>query len=318
MNVPWIERREGGNIFALTLIKTAALLLGRNIARASLVPITAYFLIRRQPEHRASRAYLRRAFKREPTLWEIARHFYHFAAVTLDRVYFLTNRLAKFDVRTYGLDQLDHALSLGKGVLLVGAHVGSFDALRALSTLRPDVTLRVVIDEEHSPALSRTLRKLDPGLAAGVINPRRSGTSVAIEIGQALRSGALVTLLADRQRPGNATTVVEFLDGKVAVPVAPWQIAAALHVPVMLCVGLYRGDNCYDLHFELLTEDMAADRHGREQLIRSTAQRFADRLAALLRSAPYNWFNFYEFWNPTNTVHRPADPIVRERDFSGG
>ena len=97
-----------------------------------------------------------------------------------------------------GLEQLHHAMDLGRGVLLVGAHVGSFDALRAASTLRPDVTSRVVLDAAHSPALSAILKQLNPQIAAGIINPRKDGTSVALEIGAALNQGALVTMLADR------------------------------------------------------------------------------------------------------------------------
>lgn len=316
MTALWMERREGGNVLALKLIKIAALFLGRHVARFSLAPITAYFLIRRAPERRASRSYLRRVLEREPSLFEIARHFYHFAAVTLDRVYFLTNRLRKFDIRTVGLDDLNHAMSLGRGVLLIGAHVGSFDALRALSTLRSDVTVRVVLDEEHSPALSATLRELDPQMAAGIINPRRSGTAVALEIGHALRAGALVTLLGDRRRPGNATTVVEFLDGPVAVPIAPWQIAIALQVPIVLCIGLYRGGNRYELHFALLAETLLTDRKRRDLLVHSIAQQFADRLAALVRTAPYNWFNFYEFWDPSPAAHESPDPLGRDDDCS--
>lgn len=317
MTVHWIERREGGNVVALKLIKTAAVLFGRRITRLSLLPITIYFLIRRKPERLASRAYLRRALSREPSVFEIARHFHHFAAVTLDRVYFLTNQLEEFEARTFGLDELDRALSFGRGVLMVGAHVGSFDALRALSTLRPDVTLRVVLDEEHSPALSNTLRELDPEMAASIINPRKSGAAVAIEIGQALRAGGLVTLLADRVRPGNPTITVDFLGDTIRLPIAPWQIASALHVPIVLCVGLFQGRNRYDLHFQLLSEALVADRRDRRQLMQATAQRFADHLAALLFSAPYNWFNFYEFWNTSATAHQPSDYLVGDGGSSG-
>ena len=69
---------------------------------------------------------------------EIARHFHAFAGVTLDRLYFLTDSLWRFDIRFDGLEDLHRAMDMGRGVLLIGAHVGSFDALRAASTYRPD------------------------------------------------------------------------------------------------------------------------------------------------------------------------------------
>ena len=310
MTDAWLKRPEGGSRLALRLLVGVALGLGRKVARVVLYPVTAYFMIRRGPERRASRAYLARVLGRAPTWLEVARHFHTFAGVTLDRVFFLSESMGRFDVRLIGLEELHHAMDLGRGVLLVGAHVGSFDALRAASTLRPDVTLRVVLDTEHSPALSAILRQLNPRIAAGIINPRKDGTAVALEIGAALNQGALVTMLADRGRPGNVTASVDFLGHPAELPTAPWQIAAALHVPIVLCVGLYRGGSRYDLHFELLTERLQVDRKQRQQQLREVVQDFANRLAAMLRVAPYNWFNFYDFWND-----RPAGD---DRPHAGG
>jgi predicted LPLAT superfamily acyltransferase len=307
MTGDWLKRPEGGSSFALRLFTAVALGLGRTVSRLVLLPITAYFLLRRGPERRASRAYLSYVLGRDPTWLEVARHFHAFAGVTLDRVYFLTESLWRFDMRLIGLEELHRAMDLGRGVLLIGAHVGSFDALRAASTHRPDVTVRVVLDAEHSPALSTILKQLNPRIAAGIINPRQDGTAVALEIGTALNQGALVTMLADRGRPGNATARVDFLGHPAEFPTAPWQIAAALHVPVVLCVGLYRGGNRYDLHFEMVTEQLHIDRRQRQLQLRVVVQDFANRLAALVRAAPYNWFNFYDFWNEPATGDTHAD-----------
>ena len=56
----WLERPEGGSAWALRLFTAIALGLGRTVSRLILLPITAYFLLRRAPERRASRAYLAR------------------------------------------------------------------------------------------------------------------------------------------------------------------------------------------------------------------------------------------------------------------
>ena len=314
----WLDRPEGGTAWALKLILLVALRLGRSVSRIVLIPITCYFLLRRAPERRASRDYLTRVLGRAPTWLEVARHFHTFAGVTLDRVYYLTRSPDYFDTRLIGIEQLHRAMDLGRGVLLIGAHVGSFDALRATSTLRPDVTVRVVLDAEHSPILSALLRQLNPKIADGVINPRQDGTAVALEIGAALNSGALVTMLGDRGRPGNSTTSAEFLGGTAEFPTAPWQIAAALHVPVVLCAGLYRGGRRYDLHFELIAEQLQVERSQRQEKLRVLVQDYADRLTALLRSAPYNWFNFYDFWNSSGQGDRRGPAGARDGHAAGG
>ena len=60
----WKARPEGGGLFALWLIRTIARRLGRRVARPLLWPITGYFLLKRGPERRASRAYLSRVLGR--------------------------------------------------------------------------------------------------------------------------------------------------------------------------------------------------------------------------------------------------------------
>ena len=297
MTRAWLERPEGGSAFAIRLFTAIALSLGRGISRAVLLPISAYFMVRRGPERRASRAYLTRVLGRRPTLLEVARHFHTFAGVTLDRVFLLSGNLRRFDTRIIGLEELHRVMEFGRGVLLLGAHAGSFDALRVLSLQRPDVTFRVVLDAEHSPALSAVLKALNPEIAASIINPRQDGTVVALEIGAALQQRALVTMLADRGRPGNASVSVDFLGSPAEFPTAPWLIAAALHVPVVFCIGLFRGGKRYDLHFEVLEEELRVARRQRQEQLRVAVQKFADRLAHHVRLAPYNWFNFYDFWN---------------------
>jgi predicted LPLAT superfamily acyltransferase len=292
----WLDRPEGGNALALRLIMAIGLGLGRGVARLVLLPITAYFLIRRGPERRASREFLALALGRPPTLGEIARHFHTFAGVTLDRVFLLAGRLEKFDIRVIGLETLHRALDGGQGVLLLGAHAGSFDALRVLSLERPDVEVRVVLDTGHSPVLSSILESLNPKMAASIINPRQGSVAVVLEIGAALERGAVVTMLADRSRPGNEDVSVNFFGRQADIPLSPWQIASVLKVPVVLCMGLFMGGNRYDLHFEVLEEKLTVARDQRAAVLGRAAQKFAARLEHYVRLAPYNWFNFYDFW----------------------
>lgn len=321
MKQEWIERPEGGGVLGYQIMRAIAVVCGRTVARALLYPITAYFLLVRGPERRASRAYLRRIFGREPRIWEVFHHFFVFAAITLDRLYLLSERFKRFDIRVFGLEELKARQAQNRGVLLLGAHLGSFDALRVLSELGRDVKVRAVIDIEQNPAISRVLNALNPSLAATIINARQDGATTALAIKEALDERALVTMLAERARPGNAVVAVDFLGAAAPLPTAPWQLAAVLKVPVMLCFGLYRGGNRYDLHFEPFADEIALPRQGRDAALRAIVQRFADRLAHHARSAPYNWFNFYDFWHthfrPDTASSAPRGRAADGADDSG-
>ena len=295
MTDKWVKRPEGGAPLALRLLCSFAFTFGRGPARALLHPITLYFMLRRGPERRASRAFLSRVLGRRATAADIYRHILCFAQVTLDRLFLLREGTKRFKIECTGLEEVHRLLSFGRGILLYGAHFGSYEVTRVLGLSRPDIRFRTVIDIDQNPMMSRLLNALNPALAKTVINSREAGPGVALAIKDALDEGALVALLADRPRPGGKALDTEFLGGSASFPTAPWELAAALGAPVMLCFGVYLGGNRYHLYFETLAERVRRERDGGRPMA-DWIREFADRVAVQVRGARHNWFNFYDFW----------------------
>lgn len=320
----WKRRPEGGGRAAIRLIAGIARHGGRGIGRLCLYPITAYFLLVRGSERRASRAYLGRALGRCASLWDVARHIHTFAATILDRVFLLGGRMDLFDIRTDGTQALLEQLDEGRGVLLFGSHLGSFDALRALGRQRSDLKLRVLLDRAHNAAITELLAELDPGLAAGIIDAGQGGPAVVLAIQQALEEGAMVALLVDRARPGETALQAPLLGAPAPFPTAPWLIASVLKAPVMLAFGLYRGGNRYDLLFEPFAPALDVPRAQRAEALSALVHRYAGRLEQHLHGAPWNWFNFYDFWHSDVPLSAPLDAGdapgrgLRQRARDGG
>ncbi len=328
MSARWKQRPEGGGRFAIWLIRSIARHGGRRLGRACLYLITPYFLVRRGPERRASRAWLSRALGRPATIMEVARHIHTFAATILDRIFLLSGELQRFAISIEGLPALDAQLRAGRGVLLFGSHLGSFEVLRVLACARPDLGLRVVLDKGHNPAMTELLDALNPRVAATVIDAGRPGTEILMAIDEALREGCMVALLVDRAQPGEPAQDVPFFGAPAPFPLAPWQVAAVLGAPVMLAFGLYRGGNRYDLRFEPFSDGEAVPRPERRAHVAALIRRYAARLEDLGRRYPYNWFNFYDYWD-THSARgdheaarggdgRPGDGDDRDRSARNG
>lgn len=290
---PWLAQRERSNEPALRLLVWIARRLGRRAGRAALVPVCLYFLLFSLKARAASRDYLRRVLGRRPNPADLFRHYYAFASVALDRVFFLSDRWELFDIAIHGEHALRERLDRGQGCFLLGAHLGSFEALRAPARRR-GLRVNLVMFEDNARNTARVLRAVDPRLEDDVI--ALGAPDSMLRLNGCLAGGGWVGMLGDRVLREGAQVRAPFLGGTAVFPTAPFRIAAIAGQPIVLMVGLYLGANRYALHFEHLADAPGARRAERDGVIGELVRRYAARLEHYCRLAPYNWFNFYDFW----------------------
>jgi predicted LPLAT superfamily acyltransferase len=264
--------------------------------RRFLYLISLYYFLRRGAERRASRDYLTRLFGRTASFGQVFKHIHYFSTTMLDRIYLLAHGERDFDIEVNGLEQLQHYIAQGRGVLLVGSHQGSFEVLRTLAARCPEVPLRVLLDKQKTPAITELLEALAPEVGEAVIDVSQGGAATTLAMAETCRTGGMVALLADRGRAHETLRRVDFLGAPAPFPIGPWLLASTLQVPVILCFGLYRGGRRYTLSFELFAEQIDIPRESRHQAIDAILHRYAQRLEYYARLEPYNWFNFYDFW----------------------
>jgi predicted LPLAT superfamily acyltransferase len=272
-----------------------SLTLGRTAARLLLYPISAYFLVFSVRARAASRKYLRKVLGREPGMADLFRHYHTFAATILDRVFLLKGEYSRFAIRTFNEEIVIDAAAHGEGCFLVGAHMGSFEVIRSLGRHARGLKVAMVLYEENGRKLHAVLEAINPELPLQIIPLGHVDSMLRVE--RALESGAFVGMLADRTITGEDTIACSFLGEPARLPVGPFRLAAMLKRPVVLMFGLYRGGNRYDIHFERLADLRDVDRKRRAAVIEQTLQRYVERLEHYCHLAPYNWFNFYDYWS---------------------
>lgn len=294
MPARWAAQGEGGSLRLVRLLLRLILLLGPRLSAMLLLPpATVWYLATSAQARAASRDFLGRALGRPVGFAETAHHIHAFASATLDRVFFLARRTGGFDIRVEGLDHVEGILERGSGCIMLGAHLGSFEALRSLGRHAP-VAVYPVMYRRNAGALTAVLDTLAPDLSANIIEIGETGSMLRAR--EALERGAIVGLLADRSPHDERTLVVPFLGSPAPFPVGPFILAAALGAPVVLFFGLRTGVRRYTICFEPFRTKVVLRRAAREADIAAVISDFAGRVEARCRAYPYNWFNFFPFW----------------------
>jgi len=278
----------------LRVMAWISLRLGRRAGRVVLHLIASYFLLLAPNSRRASRDYLRRALGRSPRWRDLYRHFFTFAATIHDRIYLVNRRFELFDLEVHGEESLQRLLDDGKGLFLMGAHLGSFEVIRALGRKATDLRITMVMHQENAQKINAMLAAINPGAVEDIIG--LGHVDSMLKLRERLDDGYVVGMLADRT-PGNEELCrAQILGADALLPSGPFRMAAMLERPVIFMTGLYLGGNRYAIHFEPLADFSKVERGQREALIETAIARYAALLDQYCRAAPYNWFNFFDFW----------------------
>lgn len=322
----WVKAPERSNMLALRVICALALWCGRPLTRLILHPITLYFLLFSPTQRRHVRRYLARAIGPRAGWRDGYRLLHNFASIVLDRVYFLRGRMGLFDVQVQGGESVEAEVRAGRGAFLVGAHIGSFEALSACrqqAEAPVDLRLAMLMYPDNARRINAVLEAISlPEYRPHVIALGRP--AAMLELRDWLDSGRMAGMLGDRTlaigeddgaQRGNRVQI-DFLGQPAWFNDGPFRLAALLRRPAVFMAGLYLGGNRYQVVFEPLADfsapavaaapagaDAPAPRRARgldpaerERRIREALETYVRRLEDLCRAHPHNWFNFHDFW----------------------
>jgi predicted LPLAT superfamily acyltransferase len=306
MRSTWLQQRERGNLLLIRLISWIALRLGRPLGRLLLYPISFYFVLLVPRARKASRHYLRRALGHSPGFVEVFHHLHTFAATILDRVYLITNRLDQFEISLHGYQELLEQYHRGKGCLMLGSHLGSFELLRSLADREDGVVFHALMYEANAEKVNSVLNALNPEIKDTIIPVGRSDTLFQVQA--AMERGEVVGILGDRVALDDKIVECEFFGETCKFPAGPLLVGGLLQVPVIMFFGVYLGGRRYAIHFEILSEGFSLERSRRMEQVQMMTQHYVERLEHYCRNYPYNWFNFYDFWGDGTKPETPLRP----------
>ncbi len=285
-------------------------LFGRFLAFPLVIGVVSYFFLTDRKGRAASLDFMERLQRAHPNPeWrpgfaESFRHYREFAMQVADRVELWGGREHAYDFVFHGREHFKALREQGKGAILYGAHLGSFDALRVLSSI-DGVKVNVLMYTAHAPKINEVFRKISPDVEMRVISADPNSSRTTFEIKACIDRGEWVAILGDRVEPGDRRRVLttDFLGSPARFPEAPFLLPVVLGCPALMILALRRGPRTYEVFAESLAEnaERAAGAEDRGRRARELCASYAARLEHYCARAPRQWFNFYDFWAQEET-----------------
>lgn len=301
----WLTARERGTVLGIKALFALATTAGRRATKPIVALVALWYTLFDRRARSASRAWLERVHGRPVRFGEIYRHLRNFAQVTLDKVFLLTDRTRGLVFTRTGQELLPQLLESQHGAMLLGAHLGSHEALSHGSESE-GMQVEVLGYVDNARMINALMAQVNPRHRARVIDIGGNPIDVMARVQDALQHGRMVVAMADRTGLDSRVVKARFCGAEAPFAGGPFLMAAVLRCPVYLVFALYSPPNRYDLYMEKFADRIELPRHDRERALAEWVQRYATRVEHFARRAPDNWFNFYDFWAPPTAKPRGA------------
>lgn len=304
MSRHWASTKEAGVLYGMRFMIWLNSTIGRVAFDSVLVFVMGYFFIRRGEARRASMEYLERVRKQYPEalgrgskIWLSYRHFFIFGQSLLDKYLAWAETPDGITMEPGEEKKLFDFVETRKGCLLIGSHFGNLEYSRGIAHRHPDVTINVLIHDQHAQNFAALLAQGDPHSRMNLIQVTDVDLNLALKLKEKVQRGEWVVIAGDRVPVGESDRVIEvsFFGDSAWFPIGPYVLATLLQCPVFL-LHCFRLDANYRLGYEFFGENIGADRECREQDYKDSARRFAIALEQQVVRAPLQWFNFFDFW----------------------
>ena len=308
----WWRMAERGSRLGMMLLALGCKTIGPRLTAWWLHPIVAYFLLTGRPAREASRHYFEHLAQASPQQetphpgWRSAyRHMLAFAQSGFDKLTAWSGRIAQADFNFDDARALDDLLASGRGALVIGSHLGNLEMARALAVRGAQAKVTAIVYTEHARRFNSVLASANREFTQHMVEVNDFGPETAMMMQERVARGELLVIVGDRTpaRQMGRTTTAQFLGASAPFAQGPYVLAHALECPVYLFFCLKERGG-YRLYFEPFAERIELPRRERERHISAWAQRYASRLEHYCRKAPYQWFNFFDFWaRPSGGAH---------------
>ncbi len=299
----WAQINEVSFVAGMRLLFAVHRLLGRLPFRLMLYPVLCWYIAANGRARKASRSFLAQVRSYRPQLplrsglFGVFLHFAAFGESLLDKMLLWGGLFPINKVHLTGSAHITDAITAGRGGLIICTHLGNLELCRVIGRQHPALKLTVLVHTRHAQAFNQMLAQLDPGSQLNLMQVTDMSPATAMVLAEKVAQGEFVVIAGDRVpvSPQPRVARASFLGRIAPFPIGPYVMAALLQCPVYLMFSRRSAEGA-EVSFEAFRERIVLPRKQRDEALAELASAYAARLEAHCLQAPYQWFNFYDFW----------------------
>jgi len=305
MSQHWATMTEAGALAGLRTMVWIHAHLGRLAFSVVLVPVMAYFLVRRSAARHASREYLRRvkcqypeSLKGNASLFLSFRHFLAFGEALLDGVIASMQPPNEFHMEANERTLMAELAQSGQGILMIGSHFGNLAYSRSIAQNNKNLVVNILIYEQHAANFTTLLADASPASRLNLIQVTELDLELALRLKEKVQHGEWLVIAGDRVpiKTGDNICSATFFGEAAKFPIGPYVLAKLLGCPVYL-LHCFRFQGQYHVGMELFQNEITPSRRNRRRSYHDEVQKYATALERQVIREPLQWFNFYDFWD---------------------
>lgn len=307
----WANKVEHTSVLGIRVLFALYRVLGRLPFCFALAPVVFFIWASDSAARKASGEYLQKAYRygllsKAPGAFTSLKHMYRFAETILDKMLavWAEDYAEKLTIENESL--MTERLNAGQGAVVLTSHMGCVEALMHHGSMHKVPAIALV----HSANTERFTKMVEGTQALRRIefwevtelNPARM-----IELQAKCDAGYFVFIAGDRVPIHSEATVrVPFLGEEASFPTGGVILAHILKLPLlsMTCwreshapLTHRKETNGYRVRFAMLAQSVSLPRKNRQKSCADIVARYVAELELGLKKSPFDWFNFYRFWN---------------------
>lgn len=205
------------------------------------------------------------------------------------------------------IQTLTQSVCDGKGLVLVGNHLGNMDLMRCIATYggmtkEKPLVITAIRDVTATASFDNSMNVLDQNMFLYAIDVNDISPATIELLQERIASGGIVVVNGDRipSSQSDRTEQFSFLGEKARFPIGVYAIASMLDADVYFMTSVRKKTLMvhpeYNMFVKKCPVNVHCSRGQRKLMWASCAQEYAFFLEKYAKLYPFQWYNFFNFW----------------------